>query len=109
MLSAQDMRDIGAYFATQKAGAGVADDTVIADGPYKGMKFYEVGQKLYRGGDASPRHPGLHGLPRPRPAPAIPARPTRTSAARTPATRPAACRNTAPAPRHLQGPAQFNI
>ncbi len=52
MLSAQDMRDIGAYFATQKSGAGIADDTVIASGPNAGMKFYEVGQKLYRGGDS---------------------------------------------------------
>ncbi|MDR6841592.1 c-type cytochrome [Pseudoxanthomonas sacheonensis] len=52
-LTPQDMRDIGAYFATQKSGAGLADDTVIADGPYKDMKFYEVGQQLYRGGDAS--------------------------------------------------------
>ncbi len=52
-LSAQDMRDLGAYYATQKAGAGIADDTVIAEGPNKGMKFYEVGQKLYRSGDAA--------------------------------------------------------
>lgn len=52
-LSAQDMRDIGAYFATQKGGAGLADDSAIADGPYKGMKFYEVGQQLYRAGDAT--------------------------------------------------------
>ena len=52
-LSAQDMRDIGAYFASQKAGAGIADDSLIADGPYKGMKFYEVGQKLFQAGDAS--------------------------------------------------------
>ncbi|SDR17657.1 c-type cytochrome [Pseudoxanthomonas sp. CF125] len=52
-LTPQDMRDIGAYFATQKASAGLADDTVIADGTYKGMKFYEVGQQLYRGGDAA--------------------------------------------------------
>lgn len=52
-LTPQDMRDIGAYFATQKAGAGLADDTVIADGTYKGMKFFEVGQQLYRGGDAA--------------------------------------------------------
>lgn len=52
-LSPQDMRDIGAYFATQKASAGLADDSVIADGAYKGMKFYEVGQQLYRGGDAT--------------------------------------------------------
>jgi cytochrome c553 len=50
-LSAQDMRDVGAYFARQKAGAGVADDSAIASGPYAGMKFYEVGQKLFRGGD----------------------------------------------------------
>ena len=52
-LSPQDMRDLGAYFASQKSGAGVADDATVADGPYAGMKFYEVGQKLYRGGDAS--------------------------------------------------------
>jgi cytochrome c553 len=50
-LSAQDMRDIGAYFAQQKAAAGIADDSAIADGPYKGLKFYEVGQNLFRGGD----------------------------------------------------------
>ena len=50
-LSAQDMRDIGAYFAQQQAGAGVADDSAIASGPNAGMKFYEVGQKLFRGGD----------------------------------------------------------
>jgi cytochrome c553 len=36
-LSAQDMRDIGAYFATQKSGAGIADDTVIASGPNQGL------------------------------------------------------------------------
>ena len=51
-LTPQDMRDIGAYFATQKANAGIADDTAVTDGPYKGMKFYEIGQQLYRGGDA---------------------------------------------------------
>src|SRR5688572_1895609 len=50
-LSAQDARDIGAYFATQKAGAGVADDTVIATGPNTGKKFFEVGQQLFRSGD----------------------------------------------------------
>ncbi len=52
-LSAQDMRDIGAYYATQKSGAGIADDTVVAEGPNKGMKFYAIGEKLYRSGDAS--------------------------------------------------------
>ena len=52
-LSAQDMRDVGAYFATQKPGAGVADDSVIASGPNKDMKFFEVGQRLFRSGDAA--------------------------------------------------------
>ena len=52
-LTAQDMRDIGAYFATQKATAGIADDAVVAEGPYKDRKFYEIGQTLYRGGDAA--------------------------------------------------------
>ena len=52
-LSAQDMRDLGAHFATQKAGAGIADDTAIASGPNKGLKFYEVGERLFRQGDAS--------------------------------------------------------
>src|SRR3546814_11480852 len=52
MLSAQDMRDVGAYYATQVAGAGIADDTIIASGPNEGMKFYQVGQKLFRSGDA---------------------------------------------------------
>jgi len=50
-LSAQDMRDVGAYFSTQKAGAGIADDTVIADGPNKDKKFYQVGQALFQAGD----------------------------------------------------------
>lgn len=50
-LTAQDARDVGAYFATQTAGAGVADDTVIASGPNKDRKFFEVGQQLFRSGD----------------------------------------------------------
>ncbi len=80
LLSAQDMRDVGAWYAKQTAGAGVADDTVIATGPNKGLKFYQVGERLYRGGDASrgipacmachspsgagnpgPAYPALHG------------------------------------------------
>lgn len=52
-LSPQDMRDVGAYFAQLPAPAGVADDAEVTDGPYAGMKFYEIGQKLFRGGDAS--------------------------------------------------------
>jgi len=51
-LSAQDMRDLGAHFAAQKSGAGIADDSVIAAGPNTGMKFYEVGARLFRSGDA---------------------------------------------------------
>lgn len=50
-LSAQDMRDIGAYFATQTAGAGIADDSIITTGPYAEMMFYEVGEQLFRAGD----------------------------------------------------------
>ncbi|MDG2519725.1 c-type cytochrome [Lysobacter soli] len=52
-LSAQDARDIGAYFATQKAGAGVADDTAVATGPNTGKKYFEIGQQLFRSGDAA--------------------------------------------------------
>jgi len=52
-LSAQDMRDLGAYFAQQKASAGIADDGAVTTGPYAGMKFYEAGQKLFRSGDAA--------------------------------------------------------
>ena len=51
-LSAQDMRDIGAHFAAQKVVPGVADDTAIAEGPHAGRKFFEVGQRLWRAGDA---------------------------------------------------------
>lgn len=53
MLSSQDMRDIGAYFARQVPRPGVADETVIAEGPNAGRKFYEVGEKLYRSGDVA--------------------------------------------------------
>jgi len=79
-LSNQDMRDLGAWFATQKPASGVADDTLIAAGPNKGLKFYQVGERLYRGGDAArgipacmachgpsgagnpgPSYPALHG------------------------------------------------
>lgn len=52
-LSPQDMRDVGAFFAGQKSGAGVADDAAVADGPYAGLKYFEIGQQLFRGGDAA--------------------------------------------------------
>lgn len=50
-LSPQDMRDLGAWFASQTSLPGVADDTVIASGPNAGKKFYQVGENLFRGGD----------------------------------------------------------
>jgi len=52
-LSAQDMRDLGAFFERQTSGAGIADDTPIPDGPYKDLSFYQVGETLYRGGDVA--------------------------------------------------------
>ncbi len=48
ILSPQDMRDVGAYFATLTVLPGIADDSTMEDG----RKFYEAGEKLYRGGDA---------------------------------------------------------
>lgn len=39
-LSAQDMRDLGAYFASQSMVPGVADEALV-----------EAGQKVYRGGN----------------------------------------------------------
>jgi len=53
MLTAQDARDLGAYFATQKSGSGIADDSLIATGPYAGQRFFEVGQRLFQAGDAA--------------------------------------------------------
>jgi len=51
-LSAQDMRDLGAHFAQQTSGAGIADDAVVETGPHEGQKFYEIGQTLFRSGAA---------------------------------------------------------
>src|SRR5690606_37668049 len=48
MLSPQAMRDVGAHYATQSSGAGIADDTVVADGAYAGLNFFEIGQQLFR-------------------------------------------------------------
>lgn len=76
-LSSQDMRDLGAWYASQSTGAGVADDTAIAVGPNQGMKFYQVGERLYRGGDASRGIPGCMACHGPsgggNPGPAYPA------------------------------------
>ena len=47
-LSEQDMRDLGAYFASQKGTAGVADEAPVASGPNAGKKYWEVGERLWR-------------------------------------------------------------
>lgn len=52
-LTEQDMRDIGAYFGSQKVIAGVADEAVIAEGPNAGKKFYQVGETIFREGKPS--------------------------------------------------------
>ena len=52
-LTPQDMRDLGAHFATLKPLAGVADETTIAEGPNAGRKFYQPGETLWRSGDAA--------------------------------------------------------
>jgi len=54
-LSTQDMHDVGAYFATTASLPGTADDAVVRDpgGRYDGMKTYEIGQLLYRAGNAA--------------------------------------------------------
>ena len=50
-LSAQDMRDIGAYYATRKVVPGIADDSEITSGPNQGRKYFQVGERLYRAGN----------------------------------------------------------
>lgn len=75
-LTEQDMRDIGAHFATLKMLPGVADDTVIASGPNAGKKFYQVGESIYRAGKPSagvPACAACHGpTGRGNPGPAYP-------------------------------------
>ena len=75
-LSAQDMRDIGAYFATQHGQAGVADESPVAAGPNAGKKFWEVGEKVFRAGNAKSGVPAClacHGpVGRGNPGPAYP-------------------------------------
>jgi cytochrome c553 len=58
-LTAQDMRDIAAHFATQKVVPGLGDETAISDplSPYKGKRIVDVGRDIYRGGVA------LNGVP----------------------------------------------
>lgn len=75
-LSAQDMRDIGAYFASQKVVPGIADDSLVASGPNQGRKFYQVGERLFRAGKPAQGVPACQachgptgaGIPGPYPA-----------------------------------------
>lgn len=59
MLSNQDMRDVGAWYATQRTGSAVTDEATVTDAasPYAGMKVYQVGEKLYRSGDTARQIP----------------------------------------------------
>lgn len=54
-LSAQDMRDVGAWFASQTVVPGLADETPINDrfSPYADQRLVDVGQRIYRGGVAA--------------------------------------------------------
>jgi cytochrome c553 len=76
-LTGQDMRDIGAYFATQAPKAGVADDTVIKVGPNADRKFYQVGERIFRAGRPADKIPACiacHGpAGRGNPGPSYPA------------------------------------
>jgi len=63
VLTAQDMRDVGAYFASQHILAGLADDTVVKEGPNQDKKFFQIGERIYRGGkaDGTPACIACHG------------------------------------------------
>lgn len=53
-LSEQDMRDLGAYFATQNTVAGVADESKIPDSD---ESWVQRGERIYRGGKPQTRTP----------------------------------------------------
>ena len=53
-LSEQDMRDIGAYYATKQGLPGVADDSKIGD---TDETWVQRGERLYRGGSAGQKLP----------------------------------------------------
>jgi cytochrome c553 len=50
-LSPQDMRDIGAYYATQRTLPGVANDQIVRAGDPR--TWAQLGEQIYRGGDAA--------------------------------------------------------
>ena len=53
-LSPEDMRDLGAWFATQTANAGLADETPINDpySPHRDRRLVDLGQDIFRAGVA---------------------------------------------------------
>ena len=75
-LSAQDMRDVGAYFAQQKAGAACRRHRDRL-GPVRRDEVLRRRAEAVPRRRSGPRHPGVHGLPRPRrrrqPRPRLPA------------------------------------
>ena len=54
-LTEQDFADLAAYFAAQTPAGLEADPS-----------YWKAGEALYRAGDATREHSGLHGLPRSR-------------------------------------------
>jgi len=51
-LTAQDMRDLGAHFATLKPNAGKADDSKLNNplSVYNGRRIVDIGESIYRNG-----------------------------------------------------------
>ncbi len=47
-LSDQDIKDLAAYYSSQEPARGSADP----DKEYKGEKLYEIGERIYRGGNS---------------------------------------------------------
>jgi len=72
-LTEQDMRDVGAYFASKQALPGVADDSRIGD---TDETWVQRGERLYRGGNPAQKLPACmacHGpTGRGNPGPAYP-------------------------------------
>jgi cytochrome c553 len=53
-LSEQDMRDVGAYFASKQGQSGLADDSKMGDSE---ESYAQRGERLYRGGDMGRKLP----------------------------------------------------
>lgn len=55
LLTNQDMRDIGAWYASQRVVPGVANDGKVRDGD--DLTWVELGRRLYQGGDVERQIP----------------------------------------------------